>query len=223
MNCNVSKANSSRVQPDFEWLMEAEETLVRLMSNILNTSQKGLGKAIVEKGVSGAVGATGASGVMGLIGAYGTASTGTAISALSGAAASSAKLYWLGSLIGGGATVAGPFLLGVISLAGAYCSLKWWRGKPRTPEALTTEEKMIIEASLSLVKAFREQIKFGIELSSNDAKKLQEIAWSPLMSRLQEYANEKVNKTINFRNSVGLRIRVLEMQELSERLSGIGR
>ncbi|HNL23483.1 MAG TPA: hypothetical protein PKN67_02005, partial [Pseudomonadales bacterium] len=80
------------------WLLQADETLTKLVANILQVSHKDssrLSSALIAK----TSGAAGAAGVLGLIGAFGTASTGTAIAGLSGAAASNATLFWLGSLV----------------------------------------------------------------------------------------------------------------------------
>ena len=207
------------------WLKDAERTLVRLIANIMQIPRQGIVKAIAEKGTAVATGSAGASGVLGLIGAFGTASTGTAISTLSGAAASTAKLYWLGSLVGGG-VVAGGVLSAGLAVAGGYVGfklLKSWKGKPRNQESLTDEEAMIVDASLTLVKVFREQLESGDTISSTDARKLHEIAWEPLLSKVQEYSKERAAKTLNFKNCVALGVRVQTMDRLSSELSGLNR
>ena len=66
-----------------------------------------------------------AGGIMGLL-SFGTASTGTAIASLSGAAATTAKLFWVGSIVGGGVAV-GAAAVGVASFLGGYFAAS--RGK----------------------------------------------------------------------------------------------
>lgn len=68
----------------------------------------------------GALGVAG--GLSGLL-TFGTASTGTAIGALSGAAATTAKFFWVGSLVGGGVAT-GAGLIGAASLLGGYFAAK---------------------------------------------------------------------------------------------------
>lgn len=142
-----------------QWLRDAETSLTRLVANIFQISHKDSSRfasAVVAK----ASGAAGAAGVPGLVGAFGSASTGTAIASLSGAAASSASLYWVGSLIGGG-VFAGTILTGGIGVLVGYTGLRLWKGKPRKVENLTDEEKGIVNASLALVKALKDQLGAG--------------------------------------------------------------
>ena len=199
------------------WFERADAALLKLIANIMQTSHKGSSR-MANAVIASTTGLAGKAGVLGLISTFGTASTGTAIAGLSGAAASTAKLYWLGSLVGGG-VVAGTVLTGGIALVAGYIGLKWWKGKPRKPEDLTDEEKIIVDASLGLIKAFREQIESDAVISSSDASKLREIAWEPLLSKVREYDKERAVKTLNTKNFFALGSRVLEMERLSSELS----
>lgn len=199
-----------------QWFKEAEAVLLKLIANIMQTSHKDTSR-IANAVVAKASGVAGASGVLGLIGTFGSASTGTAIAGLSGAAASNATLYWLGSLVGGG-VAAGTFLTGGIGLVAGYLGLKGWKGKPRDPDDLTQEEQEIVDASLGLIKAFREQLESNASISNREAKILREKAWEPLLSRAREYDEERAEKTLNLKNFVALGNRVSDMEALSSGL-----
>lgn len=200
-----------------QWLSDADSTLTKLVANILQVSHKDSSK-LVNVVIAKASGAAGAAGVLGLISAFGTASTGTAIAGLSGAAASSATLYWLGSLVGGGAVVGG-FMTGGIAIAVGYFGLKWWKGKPRKPEDLTEEEKAIVDASLGLIKAFREQRDSKVEVKQAEGRFVLEKAWNPLVERVKDYDKHRATKTINLKNNFGLIARCSELDDLTRRLT----
>lgn len=199
-----------------EWLEEAEATLTRLVANILQVSHKDSSKlagALIAK----TSGAAGAAGVLGLVGAFGTASTGTAIAGLSGAAASNATLFWLGSLLGGG-VFAGTILTGGIGLVGGYLGLKIWRGTPRPVDSLTEEEKALVDASLVLVKAFREQRESGVDVERANARFVMEKAWSPLVERFRDYEAHRSVSTLNLRSSLAVGARRTELDRLTTEL-----
>lgn len=75
--------------------------LISMVADILQTSDK---SARVAIGAAANVifGATFATSVTGAVGAFGTAGTGAAIASLAGAAKSTAALYSIGGLVGGG-------------------------------------------------------------------------------------------------------------------------
>ncbi len=196
------------------WLLQADETLTKLVANILQVSHKDssrLARALIAK----TSGAAGAAGVLGLIGAFGTASTGTAIAGLSGAAASNATLFWLGSLVGGG-VFAGTILTGGIGLVIGYLGLKFWKGKPRPLESMTDEEKAIVDASLGLVKAFREQRESKVVVKKSEARFVLEKAWRPLIKRFADYKDHRARKTLNLKNLIELGNRRRELERLTK-------
>lgn len=202
---------------DEKWMTDAESSLTKLVANILQVSHKDSSR-LVNIVIAKASGAAGAAGVLGLISAFGTASTGTAIAGLSGAAASSATLYWLGSLVGGGAVVGG-FMTGGIAIAVGYFGLKWWKGEPRKPGEITEEEKAIVDASLELVKAFREQCISKVEVKKAHGRFVLEKAWSPLVERVKDYNKHRAIKTVNLKNNFGLISRCTELDDLTKRLN----
>ncbi len=92
-------------------------------------------------------------GMLMFISAFGSASTGTAIGALSGAAASSAQMYWIGSLFGLGA-VAGAIILPVVGavlglIAVFFVSRKVF-GRPRKPANMLEFEVRTLFSSYRL-------------------------------------------------------------------------
>ena len=199
-----------------EWFEEADSVLLQLIASVRQTSHKKASR-IASALIAKVSGVAGASGVLGLIGLFGTASTGTAIVGLSGAAKSTATLYWLGSLVSGGVVV-GTVLTGGIGLVSGYFGLKWWKGKPRNPEDLTEEENAIVNASISLIKAFREQLELNASIAEKDANFLREEAWDPLVSVVREYKEERATKTLNIKNYLVLGSCVSEMDRLSSEL-----
>lgn len=92
-------------------------------------------------------------GMLMFISAFGSASTGTAIGALSGAAATSAQMYWIGSIFGVGA-VAGAIILpvfgAVLGLIAVFVISRAVFGRPRKPEKMQEFEVRALFASLRL-------------------------------------------------------------------------
>lgn len=94
-------------------------------------------------------------GMLMFISAFGSATTGTAIGALSGAAATSAQMYWIGSIFGMGA-VAGTTVLPVVgAVFGLVAVLFLSRavfGRPRKPEKMQEFEVRALFAALRLAE-----------------------------------------------------------------------
>ena len=110
--------SSSPVQSDIKKTIKALDGICASITQTSPKVQSRMTSAVAAK--LGALGVAG--GLSGLL-TFGTASTGTAIGALSGAAATTAKLFWVGSLVGGGVTV-GAGLIGAASLLGGYFAAK---------------------------------------------------------------------------------------------------
>lgn len=92
-------------------------------------------------------------GMLMFISVFGSASTGTAIGALSGAAATSAQMYWIGSIFGMGA-IAGAVILPAIGAALGLIAVFFLSravfGRPRKPEKMQEFEVQALFASLRL-------------------------------------------------------------------------
>src|SRR5688572_23407023 len=89
-----------------KWLTRVECSLTGIVGSIRQISYR-KARVITGLAIAKLSGAVAVGGIAGLISAFGTASTGTAIGTLSGAAATSATLYWVGSLFGLGAIAGG--------------------------------------------------------------------------------------------------------------------
>lgn len=171
------------------WYLYAADSCEGVCDAILN-NKAGTSERIVRT----------AAGKLGMIGVpaaifstatlIGTASTGTAIGSLSGAAFTSAALAWvggsvvLGSVIVGVAAVAGGIgaVFGVGRLAKTYVF-----GKLRMKADLDEQERRIVDASLALALAFRNEEKAGRKIDSIAAKALYDDALKPLCDELLEH------------------------------------
>lgn len=135
----------STIEPDIKKTISALDGICASITQTSPKVQSRMTSAVAAK--LGALGVAG--GLSGLL-TFGTASTGTAIGALSGAAATTAKLFWVGSLVGGGVT-AGAGLIGAASLLGGYFAAKkgkkYLQGNVRSEENLASEEKQILNVA----------------------------------------------------------------------------
>ena len=104
-----------------------EETLTQIVSAIHQTSDR-RSRLFVNAAIGKLSGAMAVGGICGLVATFGAASTGTAIASLSGAAATTAQLYWIGSIVGLGVACGGLMLaaggVGVGVAAGIWGSKK---------------------------------------------------------------------------------------------------
>jgi len=92
------------------------------------------------------------------VGTLGTASTGTAIATLSGAAANSASLYWLGSVVGGG-VAAGAIMTGGVSLVAGLAAYKFLNSESRSFETLSVVEQDLVQGCWLLIARIDELLK----------------------------------------------------------------
>lgn len=92
------------------------------------------------------------------VGALGTATTGTAIATLSGAAANTASLYWLGSVVGGGVAT-GALMTGGLSLVVGLAAYKFLSSDARPFEALSQVEQHLVQGCWVLIARIDELLK----------------------------------------------------------------
>jgi hypothetical protein len=120
----------------------------------------------------------------------GTASTGTAIGTLSGAAASTAKLFWAGSLVGGG-VAAGAALLGAASIIGGLFFgkklKKYLIGQDRTEEQLSSAEKQIIDTCRKISIAIKVELLVEARIDKKEFTELQKVIIQPLIEDIAEF------------------------------------
>jgi hypothetical protein len=166
------------------WYSEAEAILIEVAGAIIQTD-KSVGNKLLDALLAKGVGAMSAASITGLVGALGTASTGTAIGALTGAAATSAKLFWIGSIVGGGAVVGGWMVLGAAIMSGIF-GARLWRGKPRPVSDLNEDERAILSAIELLVPALRAEAVKSRAATNEEMNALRSI-WGDLEGSVREY------------------------------------
>lgn len=162
-------------------------SLTAIAGRILQTSDR---KAAVALGTSTkvVVGTAAAAAATGIVGSVGTASTGAAIAGLSGAAKTTATLYWIGGLVGGG-VAAGGLVLGAGALGvGIYGSIKARRaifGATRPEHALSEQEMRILEAIQALVVAIRAALESGRDVTGRELALFSRIGVAPLLADIE--------------------------------------
>ena len=140
------------------------------------------------------VGAAAAGGVTGLIGLLGTAATGTAIGTLSGAAATTAKLYWIGAMVGGGVAAGGVMLAagGIgVGLAAGMAGRNAIMGKARDEDKLQDHEKAILTACITLINAIEQQRDSVQDASLTEMDVVAREVLLPLAHRIDLHWDEK--------------------------------
>ena len=197
---------------DPNWFVDAEETLGNVVSAILQTN-KSTGAKALDAIVAKGAGAAGVTGVLGLVSSLGTASTGTAIASLSGAAATTAKLYWIGALVGGGVAAGGTVVAGA-GIGIAWWSAKRWRGKVRTVDSLCSKERVILGTIERLLPALREEAGRTRELSSEEVSALSAI-WNDLTREVKEYDR---NNDLAHKHKLSIKLTARRMEKLGRNI-----
>lgn len=171
------------------WYHRAATACEAVGDAILN-SKPGTSQRVVKvaAGKLGMIGVPAA--LMTVASVLGTASTGTAIGTLSGAAFNSAALAWVGgSMAVGGLIVAIAGVAGGLGalLGAGWVGQKYLFGRKRKETDLNGQERRILEASLALALAFRNEEKAGRKIDSLAAQALYNEALKPLCDELLEY------------------------------------
>jgi hypothetical protein len=136
-------------------------------------------------------------GMLMFISAFGTASTGTAIGALSGAAATSAKMYWIGSLFGMGA-VAGAIILPaigfILGLVAVFFVSRALFGRPRTPERMQDFEVRSLFACMCMIEpVYRYLALKAPEPSQDELRIFAHEGLLPLLDLIGQHLNAPAN------------------------------
>ncbi len=191
-----AKENAARFgwneKPRANSLQHLEETLNAMVAAIRQDSEKRT-RIFVNAVVSKTTGIAAVTGISTLISAFGAASTGAAIGSLTGAAATTAQLYWLGSIIGLGTAAGGVLLAGTgigASVGGSLLAKRWLFGKSRPEDELQDHEKAILVASITLIKAIRQQIESGVSTTNAEMRLIAEHALIPLANQINQYWNQ---------------------------------
>lgn len=179
-------------KPRSDSLEHLEQILIRTIAAIRQESERRT-RIMVNVALSKSAGTVAFVSIAAWVAAFGVASTGTPIAALSGAAATTATLYWMGSLVGLGAAAGGVILAGAgigISVAAGIWGRKRLIGKPRTDDSLQDHERAIVYASHSLIVAVRAQIKSGDKAKPDDMRLFAEHGLIPLANQINQHWDE---------------------------------
>lgn len=135
-------------------------------------------------------GAMAVGGISGLVSTFGAASTGTAIASLSGAAATTAQLYWIGSLVGLG-VAGGAVILTVGGIGAGVTGGLWARrklfGKARSEDKLQEHEKAILVACITLINAAKQQREQAQIPSPSEMSLIAKQALIPLVNQIDQH------------------------------------
>lgn len=195
-----ARANAARYgwgeQPASSSIEHLEVTLTQIVAAICQTSNKRT-RILVNAVIGKISGAMAVGGISGLVATFGAASTGTAIASLSGAAATTAQLYWLGSLVGLG-VAGGTLLLAAGGIGAGVAAGLWGRrkllGKPRMEEDLQEHEKAIVVACITLINAAKQQRESGQHASASDMRAVAEQVLFPLANQINQHWDDTVLK-----------------------------
>lgn len=178
-----------REKPASSSLEHLEDILTQIVAAIRQTSDRRT-RIFVNAVIGKLSGAMAVGGISGLVATFGAASTGTAIASLSGAAATTAQLYWIGSLVGLGVAGGGLMLaaggVGVGIAAGVWGRQKLF-GKARPEDALQEHEKAILVACITLINATKQQRELAQTPSPSEMRLIAEQALIPLANQINQH------------------------------------
>ena len=197
------------------WFSEAENALVEITGSILQTNKSATSKimdAVVAKGA----GAASVVSVTSLITILGTASTGTAIGALTGAAATTAKLFWIGSLVGGG-VAAGGGILAVGAVATGFGVMRYWKGSSRSVETLEPHEVEILSAVELLLPALKTEASKERNLTNEETGAVTAI-WRDLADSVDIYNREDAARLLAPKQRLRLKLAHRKLRKLLKRI-----
>lgn len=217
----------SEATADLRDLADAQKALTSIIGAILRKPAK-TANVIVSIAASKFVAAGIVASTFGAIGLVGVASTGVAIGTLSGAAATSATLYWIGSIFGLGVAGGGAILTGGAFLV-AVPAVGWVRRKlqrrERDIDELADREQALLYASLRLATALQVTAALA-ETKSDDGSKLElpsqsdmrvfsQVGLAPLIEDLRDTYFSRSGSTAALGHLDSLRLRyAVEMLEL---------
>lgn len=138
------------------------------------------GRAVTAK----IAGAASTSALLTIVAAFGHAGTGAAISGLSGAAATSATMAWVGSLVGGG-VAAGAALSGSLAIVVGLAAYRMVSSERRDFDSMTSLEQRIVQSCWMLASVADAYQKRPAEFTPGAATELLEKALIPLQRDIE--------------------------------------
>ena len=192
-----AKENAARFgwneKPRSNSLEHLESVLTSVVAAVRQDSEKRT-RIFVNVVIGKTAGVAAVSGIAAFISAFGAAGTGTAIGVLNGAAATTAQLYWVGSIFGLGAAAGGIILAGAglgIGIGGGLIVRRRLLGLPRKETDFKDHEKAILVACITLIKALRQQIESGIPATRTEMRIISEHALIPLANQINQFWSQK--------------------------------
>ncbi|WP_295043015.1 hypothetical protein [uncultured Paracoccus sp.] len=159
--------------------------LTAIRGRILQAPDRRTG-VVLRAGTRSLASAAVGSSVMGAVGTFGVAGTGAMIAGLGGAAKTTASLYWLGGLVGGGVAAGGVVLAATAVGGGIYASSRVHHailGGRRGADDLSPVEVRIISALDPLIRA-AESVKPGHATSRHDLTLFFTIGIAPVLAAI---------------------------------------
>ena len=218
----LSFLSKNSAEPNHRLLTQTLSLFTAITGRIMQISDR---KASVAMGAATktVIGASVASTVMGAVGSLGTASTGAALTGLAGAAKTTATLYWIGGLVGGG-VAAGTIVLGASALGvGIYGSYKLQKvilGHSRRNQ-LSDREQIIVIAIHALSHSISETTASGKTVSNKELAIYSRIGISPVITELQAALDENAFADLKTYNRARLRGHLINLRSIQKRLEKI--
>lgn len=180
-------------KPRSNSLEHLESVLTSVVAAVRQDSEKRT-RIFVNVVISKTAGVAAVTGIVASISAYGAAGTGIAIGALNGAAATTAQLYWVGSIFGLGTAAGGLILAGAglgIGVGGGLIARRWLLGRPKSETEFQNHEQAILVACITLIKALRQQILSGAPATRTEMRMISEHALIPLANQINQFWSQK--------------------------------
>ena len=193
-----------RPQPPLD---QVEDILTGMVGSILQVSDR-KARVALGAGVNVAAGAAVVGAGTGLVATFGSASTGTAIASLFGAAKSTATLYWIGGLVGGG-VAAGGVIVAVGGAGAGFYAARRMRGavfgKARAQEGIPQEEQRILTAIAILKSAIGKAAAEDREITPREMALFAKFGTEPLIAEIEEALDKGVFDKLTRYNRIRLR------------------
>lgn len=172
---------------------------------------------VVGVGAKSLTGAAAYGSIMAGIGSFGTAGTGAAIAGLGGAAKTTASLYWLGGIVGGGVAAGSAVLTAGTVGAGIYGAVRLRRamlGSARNPDDLSADEARILAAINIMILAIQNSLKSGNRITRQDLALFARIGIKPLLQTLEDALSAQAFASLKTVHRVRLRGHVKILSDL---------
>lgn len=186
-------AERFRASSDKDPVERLESALIDVVAAIQQVSNR-QARRVVNILVAKASAAAAVGGITGLISMFGTASGGAAIAGLHGAAATTAQLYWVGSLVGLGVAGGGVILAGAglgLGVAAAHGVRRKLFGRRRSVDDLQEHERAVLASCAPVIKALQEQASTGEKPARDEMRIVAEQVLIPLVHHIDLHWDDR--------------------------------